>query len=241
MKRGVLVGAFIVGVFVAHTSFAASSTSTNFINSDSTFVPATFSAQSSNFQINGSIEPTVGAGTSPGFSVQSGVPLPQPPAASVTPPAGGSGTGGGGLSQSGSTGYVTPPTLTFRSPTFLSHQLLKGTRGSKETAISVNGSTNGVTYLTDLSWQRDLPLFLGKNAVQVQGKIPSGYTTPMIGGEIERLLIGDVNRDHVVNDRDLSLFVRAWKIFTPYADFNEDRKINDADLSLLVSHWNQTY
>lgn len=105
----------------------------------------------------------------------------------------------------------------------------------------VNGSSNGVTFPSPNRWQLDLPLFLGFNDIVVQGKDSSGNTSPIIGGQVQRLLIGDVNTDHTVNDRDLSLFTRAWKKYTPFADFNEDGLVNDVDLSLLASHWGLSY
>ncbi len=40
-----------------------------------------------------------------------------------------------------------------------------------------------------------------------------------------------------VDDADLSLFTRAWRQYSLFADFNEDQRIDDQDLSLLVSHW----
>lgn len=230
---------FAFGVFAARAVLATDQNSLNYQNLDSTFAPAVFSSQSSNFQINGSVEAIVGAGASVGFSIQSGTPVQLPTAVTVTPTVTPAATGGGGGGQGSSSGigFVVPPTLLFRTPTFRSHQLIYGTRGSKDTAISVNGSSSGVRYPSDSTWERDIPLFLGKNAIEVQGSIPSGYVTPIIGGEIERMLIGDVNRSHRVDDVDLSLFVRAWTKYTPFADFNEDGTINDIDLSLLVSHW----
>jgi hypothetical protein len=240
MKRGVLVASFVVGVFAARAVFATDQSSLNYQNLDSTFAPAVFSSQSSNFQINGSVEAIVGAGASVGFSIQSGVPVQLPTAVTVTPtptPTPSTGGSGGGQGSASGIGFVVPPTLLFRTPTFRSHQLIYGTRGSSDTVISVNGSSIGVRYPSSNTWERDIPLFLGRNTIEVQGSIPSGYVTPIVVGEIERMLIGDVNRSHRVDDVDLSLFVRAWKTYTPFADFNEDGLINDIDLSLLVSHW----
>lgn len=112
--------------------------------------------------------------------------------------------------------------------------------------IAVNGSSSGVSLLPKLGWQRDLPLFVGYNEIRVQELSRPGGASPVIGGQIERMLIGDASRKkgptfhHVVDDVDLSLFTRAWKQYDFYSDFNEDTLIDDADLSLLVSHWGLT-
>ncbi len=227
------IGIFL-SLFAARTAFAVDQNSASFKNNDSTFAPAALNVSSANFKVSGSLDVAVGASVSPGFSIQSGVPVTEGTAPVPSPSPAPSGGGGGG-----SVGYVAPPTFTFQTPTFKSHQLIKGTRGSRDTTILVNGSPDNIAYPTDSSWELDVPLRLGANVVIVQGKIPSGYATPSIGGTILRLLVGDVNRDGVVNDKDLSLFVRAWKKYTPYADFDENGVINDIDLSLLASHWGQ--
>ncbi len=110
----------------------------------------------------------------------------------------------------------------------------------------VNGSQNGVKYLADLGWQYDLPLFVGYNQVMIQVTDKSGLKSDIIGGMIERMLVGNGSRltdkgmAHTVDDVDISLFTRAWHKYDFYSDFNEDGKIDDFDLSLLASHWNMT-
>ena len=168
-------------------------------------------------------------------------------------PASSGGGGGGGLSSSdvgGATGYaatptapassrgvVKPPTLIYRSPTFSSHQSIRGTYDTSTPMIFVNGSAADVSLHSRFEWQRDLPLFLGQNIIAVRSQNSAGDQSITIGGVIERMLIGDVNNDHKVDDVDISLFTRAWKQYTPAADFNEDGTIDEVDLSLLVSHW----
>jgi hypothetical protein len=71
------------------------------------------------------------------------------------------------------------------------------------------------------------PLHLGDNTV--------GCTV------VHRRLIGDVNDNRVVDDVDLSLFTRYWKVYDRQGDFNEDGLIDDVDLSLFASHWGQSY
>jgi hypothetical protein len=226
---------------------ATDQSSPNFQNKDATFAPAVFNESSPNFQINGSVDSIVGSADSPNFTVKSGVPLNDGGAAPIPPPP--SGGGGGGLSAgSGSgTGSLPPPsstvpspTLSFHSPTFKSHQVIGGSRDAS-TSVLVNGSENGVTYPDSTHWLFDLPLFLGLDDIRVEARSSSGSYSFPYGGTIERMLIGDVNKNHIVDDVDLSLFTRAWKKFNFFADFNEDGRIDDADLSLLASHWGLRY
>lgn len=220
---------------------AQTQTSSNYQNVGSTFAPAAFDANSSNYQINGSVEMMTGDAQSTNYRTQSGVPLvegeenPSPSGGSQS--GGSSGNGGGGLSQGAP---PADPIFTYKNPTFLSHQLIQGRRDSQWTHIVVNGSENGVILYPDLTWERDIPLFLGVNALVVQAQSASGVRSRAVGGEISRLLIGDVNSDKIVDDADLSLFARAWKKYTFFADFNEDSKVDDADLSLLVAYWGMT-
>jgi len=72
-----------------------------------------------------------------------------------------------------------------------------------------------------------VPLHLGDNLV--------GNTV------VHRRLIGDVNDDRLVDDIDLSLFTRHWKLYDRQSDFNEDGLIDDIDLSLFARHWFQRY
>ena len=237
---------------------AADQSSTSFQNKSSGFVPAVFNQSSPNFQVSGSLEDSVGFGSSASWNIRSGVPLTDtttPPASvSLSVPAS-SGGGGGGPSLSssdvgGATGYaatptapassrgvVKPPTLFYRSPTFSSHQSIRGTYDTSTPMIFVNGSAADVSLHSRFEWQRDLPLFLGQNIIAVRSQNSAGDQSITIGGVIERMLIGDVNNDHKVDDVDISLFTRAWKQYTPAADFNEDGTIDEVDLSLLVSHW----
>lgn len=260
MKRVAQYVSFAVVVFgMASLANAQTVTSPNFINSDSATVPAVFSAASPNFSVEASVEALVGNAVSPNFGLISGVPLTTPPVVTppppTPPPAGGGGGGGGGggpiLPSAPPTttppvtppgGYTIPnPTLQYRQYTFKSVQTVKGTYPKEATRIEVNGSSNGVTLFDPLSWKRDLPLFLGLNTVYVQAKDNGQGVSEIITGTIERILIGDVNRSRRVDDIDLSLFTRAWKTYTFFADFNEDGIIDDADLSLLASHWNASY
>ncbi|MBI5654191.1 hypothetical protein HZC53_00840 [Candidatus Uhrbacteria bacterium] len=235
--RIVLIFAAVVLSAVPFSVSAIDTSSANYKDTAPTFAPAAGNVSSANYQVSGSVDYAVGKSDSAGFSVQSGVPFPDPSAPTPPVPPGPGGGGGG----TGSVDYVVPPTFTYKTPTFQSHQLINGTRGAQSAFISVNGSEVGVNYPTASTWSRDLPLFLGLNVIQVKARLPSGYVTPVVTGTIERLLIGDCNRDRVVNDRDLSILSRAFRTYNPFADFNEDGRVDDFDLSLLASHWKQSY
>jgi hypothetical protein len=247
-RRALICAIVLFGIGSAGFAFATDQNSANYQNKDSTFAPAVFDATSPNFRVNGSLESIVGAATNLNFKVQSGVtlnetvPIPPPPPPPPPPPSGGGGSGGGGGTLPVSTsGTVGLPTLEYPPYTFKSSKTIHGTRDAASTQIWVNGSTDGVRYPDGLHWERDLPLFLGVNTIIVQAIGQNGARSAFVGGSIERILIGDVSRNHVVDDVDLSLFTRAWKVYTPFADFNEDGIIDDVDLSLLASHWGMSF
>ena len=241
-------------------ALAQDQSSANFQNNGSAVIPADFTANSANYQISGTLDAITGLSNSPSFTIQHGEPV-KPGTAPVTPtpppPSGGGGGGGGGgglipvtnvtttvttttAVTSSTAGTVQPPTLLFQSPTFLSHETIGGAYESGQTIV-VNGAETGVTLTPSLYWSRDLPLFLGLNDIQVRSKNSAGALSEIIGGTAERMLIGDINRSHKVDDVDLSLFTKAWKQYNFFADFNEDKVIDDIDLSLLVSHWGLFY
>lgn len=237
-------------ICVANLAFAVDATSPNFQNFDSSFVPTTFNQASTNYQVNGSIEPIVQASVSPNFGIQHGVPLVDPPAPTPTPtptpqPLGGGGGGGVYTPPAATTTppavFVPPPTLNFKSPTFFSHRLIYGTRDVSIKTILVNGSSAGVKITAPISWERDMPVFLGYNDLYVQAQDSAGNKSATVYGRLKRMLIGDVNDNRKVDDTDLSLFTRAWHKYTFFADFNEDNVIDDLDLSLLASHWLRFY
>jgi len=234
MRRGLLIVTLILGIGCAGTAFAVDQSSANFQSRDSTFAPTVFDVASPNFSLNAAVEDIVTAVASNNFSAVDGVPLKEPPP-SLPPPSGPSApSGGGGAAYPD---YLPPPTLQYRPYTFKSSQRIHGTRNAKTTAVWINGSDRTVTYPSDLEWQMELPLFLGANTVVAQGVGTNGARSTYTAGQPERILIGDVNRNHRVDDYDLSRFTRAWKKYSFFADFNEDGNVDDADLSLLTSHW----
>lgn len=237
-------------------------TSANYRNVDPATIPATFNLSSPNYQVNASVESITGYSGSANFNVRHGSPFKEvvPVTPTTTPPGpggGGGGGGGGGFYGPPATttvpatttpptipaGKAKPPTLIYRSPTFLSKQTIGGSRTAETSVLTVNGSSNGVNLLSNLFWNRELPLFVGYNELRVQIKDTSGLMSEIIYGTVERMLIGDASRQHdkgtyhVVDDVDISFFTRAWKKYDFYSDFNEDGVIDDVDLSLLASHW----
>lgn len=252
MRRSWIGFVTLLSFFLVQSAvLAADPASSNFQIQGSAFVPAVGEGASSNYGVASVIDPIVGESQSANWNVRSGQPVnASATVVVVTPPTTppvitGGGAGGGAaeplpLPATGSS-TVPLPTFAYRSPTFASHQMIRGTYPAEATGVWVNGSTNGVSLLANQNWQRDLPLFLGINQVQVQSLDAANLPSSPVVGEIERMLIGDVNRDRRVNDLDLSLFTRAWTKYNVFADFNEDGKVNDIDLSLLASNWGRSY
>lgn len=48
---------------------------------------------------------------------------------------------------------------------------------------------------------------------------------------------GDLNGDAVVDDYDLSLFVRSWGTSVASADLNRDGVVDDYDISIFITRW----
>jgi hypothetical protein len=260
----------VMGVGASLAAFGASAglvlaleqTSPNYRNVDPTTIPATFNVSSASYQVNASVESITGYSGSANFNIHHGTPfkeiVPVTPTTTPPGPGGGGGGGGGGFSGTPATttptttipsvpvGKAKPPTLVYRSPTFLSKQTVGGNYTDETASVSVNGSASGVNLMSNLFWNRELPLFVGYNEIRVQITDKDGLSSDIIYGTVERMLVGDASREidkgtfHIVDDVDLSRFTRAWKTYSFFSDFNEDGKIDDADLSLLASHWGKT-
>jgi hypothetical protein len=227
-----------------HLASAQNTSSTNFQNTDSSILPLIINTQSGNFQIDGSVEPIVGFTQSGSFELETGSQNPSGTTVIVAPPPSGGGGGGGGgggipLPPSGPT-LEPAPTIDPRNWTYKTTALIQGSRGVAGADILLNGSDVAVVYPSEQRWERNLPLGLGDNVVQVQAKLGDRLSV-VVTGVVHRRLIGDVNDDRVVDDIDLSLFTRHWKAFDRQSDFNEDGMIDDIDLSLLASHWGRRY
>src|SRR5258708_4404775 len=132
LRRCAVVGVTFLSLSYAGFALAVDVSSPSYQNKDSTFAPATFNADSPSFQINGSLDSIVGSGSSPSFTIQSGVPLNDPAACgdgivqggeacdaggsngacpqtcssscTLNSCGGGGGSGGGGLSSGSGTG-----------------------------------------------------------------------------------------------------------------------------------------
>jgi hypothetical protein len=247
MKRWVPISACVlIAVFAASSVvLAVDQASLNYQNLDSSAIPTQFIQNSTLFRVDGSIEPIVGRSNSVNLGVEHGSPLKEgitpPVVPPVVPPGGGGGGGGGGIPfpQATTTVAGLKLTLEYRSPTFMRTQMIRGERETAMTRVLVNGSENEVLLLTN-GWQRNMPLFLGQNTITVQG-ITNTNQSKVLQGAIRRLLIGDVNLDHVVDDYDLSRLVRKWGSGEFMADFNEDGAVDDTDLSLLIAYWGVVY
>ena len=221
-------------------ALAADPASLNFQIQGASFVPVVAEGSSANFGVTTVIDPIVGLSDSPSWNIRHGAPV-NDAAGSVPPPPSPTVVTGVPPPSPTAVGKVPVPTLIYNSPTFASHQVIRGLFPVGATGVWVNGSANGVKILSKNNWIRDLPLFLGVNQLQAQSVDAGGKRSVAVVGTIERMLIGDVNRSRHVDDVDLSLFTRAWKRYNPFADFNEDGKVDDVDLSLFASHWNLSY
>lgn len=265
MRRLVMGVSAMIAFFggSAGLALALEQTSANYRNVDPTTIPATFNLSSASYQLDASVEAITGYSGSANFNIRHGLPFKEtvPPTPTTTPPGPGGGGGGGGGGYYGPpstttvptttppvvpTGKAKPPTLLYRSPTFLSKQTIGGNYTSETATLTVNGSSSGVNLMSNLFWNREFPLFVGYNEIRIQVKDNNGYLSDVIYGTLERMLVGDASRAHdkgqihVVDDVDISYFTRAWKKYDFYSDFNEDGKIDDVDLSLLASHWGRT-
>jgi hypothetical protein len=250
MRRVAIAAAFsVIAIGTAATAvLAVDQASTNYQNFDSSAIPTQFIQNSTSYRLDASVEPIVGLSNSVSYKVEHGSPLkegtpPVPPVPPTPPTPGGGGGGGGGgalpLPPGTTVNEQLTLTLEYRSPTFLRTQNIRGDREDAISVVIVNGSQNGV-LLTSGGWQRTMPLFLGENTIAVQG-LTGNNQTKLLEGAVRRLLIGDVNLDHVVDDYDLSMLVRRWGSGEFMANFNEDGIVNNADLSLLTAYWGVIY
>ncbi len=231
---------FILGPIVAFlglqniSAFAQTQSSANFSTTDSSVIPAEIIQSSGNYQIQAAINAIVGTGESAAFFAEIGSQTPPGiETAPPTPPAGGGGSAG------------IPPmsdpvlTLEYRTPTYLSTQKILGKKDSNIVRIQINGSGNGISIQGGI-WSRQFPLFLGQNSIYLQGFSNYGLVKT-VTGSVERLLAGDVNRDEVVGDADLSMLVHDWNTSHFRSDFNEDGVIDGTDLSIQFSYWSNIY
>lgn len=149
---------------------------------------------------------------------------------------GGGGGGGGGGTVKSSAPVLDAEFTVEGYFTYDDTMLLYGTRSSGQT-VRVNGSSTGVTYPTDTTWQATLSLSVGGNSFSLQSVSSSGQTSSSASYTIERHAAGDVNDDLVIDDYDLSLVVKYWGTNSYMADFNGDGIVDDYDFSILISQW----
>jgi hypothetical protein len=168
-------------------------------------------------------------------------------------------SGGGGYTQP-TTPTPTPPTVKQEPPsvptidpsftesdfyTYSARLLIHGTKDASATSIEINDTSKGVTYPTETTWNATVRLRVGVNTFNIVAENKAGKSN-VLKVTIIRREPGDLNNDKVVNDYDLSEFIKSFgktdkdKIFDQRhkkADLDGDGKVDDYDLSILVSRW----
>jgi hypothetical protein len=111
-----------------------------------------------------------------------------------------------------------------------------GPKHEEDTAILVDGNANIAEYPYIDFWTAHIPLHYGINTTFLHTK-DDGEISSSTVFRIIRRLIGDVNGSRLVDDYDLSKFVRMWNSTDKEGDFNIDEYIDDYDFSMMVSNW----
>lgn len=93
--------------------------------------------------------------------------------------------------------------------------------------------------LFDFSIEQDKILFIawGKDKYQAIEKHPASPHEPL--PQLVLSVIGDINRDGLVNGADASILVTYWQQteFEPKVDLNLDTMISGYDASIMMSNW----
>jgi hypothetical protein len=236
-------------LLVVQSAYALDTSSTNYQVFTNTFVPAVMSQTSTNYMLYAAVEPIVGHASSANYQNQSGVPIPldaeMPTPTPTTSPAPTPSTGPGDLTAQGDRQNVPAPdlvkekpTLEFTYPSFLAVKKLSGDYPQGADRVIVNGSSDGVVLKDNNRWEKDFPLFLGFNRIVVEAGFGPRVSEPVIA-DLERLLVGDMNRSWSVDDTDLSLFTRAYGIepLVSMGDFNDGGQVDLADLRRQFAMW----
>ena len=131
---------------------------------------------------------------------------------------------------------------TNKSVTFKSSYHLTGIKTSLITKIVINSGQEIPTLVGTTTWQADVNLTLGDNAITIVGKDNSGGSSDPVTLNLNRHKPGDTNGDGYVDTFDFSKLATSWykdpHIGTNYlADFNEDGYIDTFDFSLLATNW----
>ena len=161
---------------------------------------------------------------------------------------GGSFTIGDGPTPTPTTGLnqltVTSPLQTYYLDNMYT---LTGTKDASITTVYVNGSSSGVTYPTDTTWQVSETLAaLGggntpsDNNFTIYGTDDNGDSTASQTVDVRRHTLGDINGDGTIDLTDASLFADDWGKTDPSAftyalsDMNGDGVVDLTDLSILA-------
>jgi hypothetical protein len=152
--------------------------------------------------------------------------------------------GGGGGGGGGRTFGIIPDAPVLGSPfvtsgqfTYNSPFLIYGTKTLSTDIIIVNNLIDGVRYPTEKSWTAriDMARYGWNNFTFLARNI--GGDSVKVAYQIYYRLKGDITQNNVVDDYDLSRFVRLWGTSDRNSDFNETGMTDDYDFSLLVSRW----
>lgn len=162
-------------------------------------------------------------------------------------------TGGGGGGTTTTTPAPTTPTTDKKKPepptidstftassyfTYESSLLIFGKKEKNVDSVEVNTSSAGVTYPTSTSWNALVKLVVGSNTFNIRAVNEEGKST-IVSLTIKRYQSGDINGNGLVNDYDLSKFVRLYGTKSSQGDFDGDGDVDDYDLSRLISKWNR--
>jgi parallel beta-helix repeat protein len=91
------------------------------------------------------------------------------------------------------------------------------------------------------------PLSVGNHTIEARGMNSVGNVEMTYASDnVEIRILGDVNRDGVVDSTDLGILGGAWGSFIgdpnylPEADINDDGVVDSSDLGIMGAHWGET-
>jgi hypothetical protein len=110
------------------------------------------------------------------------------------------------------------------------------TAGFEERFASWGGSDTGSGTIP-----KTFTLAAGQHTIVVRGREDLTYLASLIvekkGSASQISLVGDFNKDGVVNSIDLSLLTSAWNQNNATYDLNKDGTINTLDYAIMVRNW----
>lgn len=135
---------------------------------------------------------------------------------------------------------LTPPTIdAVPSDTYDSNLTLSGTKTASTVLVFVNGSSSGVSYPTQTTWEFASILNLGINNFNVNGRDSSGVNSSVVSVSINLHKVGDITGDNVIDLTDLSIFGTDWEKTSGFnnalSDMNNDGVVDLTDFSIIAS------